>query len=228
MEYPPIESIRLGKPQGKSFWDNIDICVVLASFLCLVASICVVTPRLTLSWQLHFEGQIIVIGFLLSLMNLSLRRIAPTLFLISELRWGGSSLQNYDAILRNSISLSETGYFWRITILLFILLPLGLSVGYKRFTGGSSSAVISSKFPGRYGLAVPPLGDFTTMNNSVYYAIDANVPFIAASSNNSVPPLFESLPIAYGYNTLVLDNGSAALLDMPLPDYSVTTESERS
>jgi len=223
-EYAPTKDMRLGKPQSKSSWDKVDICVVLASFLCLVSSICVVTPRLTLSWQLHFDRQIIIIGFLLSLMNLSLRRIAPTLFLISELRWGGSSLQNYDAILRNSISLSKTGYFWRITILSFILLPLGLSIGYKRFTGGTSSAVIGSKFPGRYGLAVPPLGDFTTMNNSVYFAIDANVPFMAASSSDSVPPPFESLPIAYGYNTLLLDNGSAALLDMPLPDYILSIQ----
>jgi len=216
-EYAPTEDMRLGKPQSKSSWDKVDICVVLASFLCLVSSICVVTPRLTLSWQLHFDRQIIIIGFLLSLMNLSLRRIAPTLFLISELRWGGSSLQNYDAILRNSISLSKTGYFWRITILSFILLPLGLSIGYKRFTGGTSSAVIGSKFPGRYGLAVPPLGDFTTMNNSVYVAM-------AASSSDSVPPPFESLPIAYGYNTLLLDNGSAALLDMPLPNYILSIQ----
>ncbi|KAH8754023.1 hypothetical protein BGZ57DRAFT_773581 [Hyaloscypha finlandica] len=216
--------MRLGMPQGKSSWDKIDICVVLASFLCLVASICVITPRLTLSWQLQFNRQIIIIGFLLSLMNLSLRRIAPTLFLISELRWGGSSLQNYDAILRNSISLSETGYFWRITVLSFILLPLGLSVAYKRFTGGTSSAVIGTKFPGRYGLAVPPLGDFTAMNNSVYFAIDANVPFMAASSSDSIPPPFESLPIAYGYNTLLLDNGSAALLDMPLPEYILSIQ----
>jgi hypothetical protein len=223
-EYAPIEDTRLGMPQGKSPWDKVDICVVLASFLCLVASICIITPRLTLSWQLQFNRQIIIIGFLLSLMNLSLKRIAPTLFLISELRWGGSSLQNYDAILRNSTSLSETGYFWRITIQLFILLPIGLSVGYKRFTGGTSSAVIGSKFPGRYGLAVPPLGDFTTMNNSVYFAIDANVPFMAASSSDSIPPPFEYLPIAYGYNTLLLDNGSAALLDMPLPDYILSIQ----
>jgi hypothetical protein len=34
-EHAPIEDMRLGMPQGKSSWDNIDICVVLASFLCL-------------------------------------------------------------------------------------------------------------------------------------------------------------------------------------------------
>lgn len=223
-EHAPTKDIPLGEPQAKPSWDKLDICVVMASLICLAASICVVTPRLNLSWKLHFERQIIVIGFLLSLMNLSMKRIAPTLFLISELRWGSSTLQNYDAILRNSTTLSGTGYIWKITIFLFISLPLGLSAGYKRFTGGTSSAVISNKFPGRYGLAVPPLGDFTAMNNSIYYAIDANVPFLAASSNDSVPPPFKSLPMAYGYNTLLLDNSSAALLDMPLPDYILSIQ----
>jgi len=40
-----------------------------------------------------------------------------------------------------------------------------------------------------------------------------------ASSNDSVQPPFAELPVAYGYNTLLLDNASAALLDLPMPDY---------
>jgi hypothetical protein len=215
----PVGQTHLGEPRCKPSLNKIDLCTVLASFACLAASICVVTPHLTLAWRLKFNGQIIVIGFLLSIMNLLMKRIAPTLFLILESRWGSSRLQNYDAILRNTMSLSKTGFFWRATLFVFLFLPLGLSVGYKRFTGGRSSAVISSGVEGHYGLALHPLGDFNTMNNSIYFMIDANVPFMAASSDDSFPPPFATMPTAYGYNTLLLDNGTAAMLDMPLPDY---------
>jgi hypothetical protein len=99
------------------------------------------------------------------------RKIASTAFLILESRWGSSSLQNYDAILRNGIFLSHTGLGWRIIIALFTFLPLALSVGYKRFTGGVSSVLISSPWPAyisSYGVSVPPLGDFGAFNNSIY------------------------------------------------------------
>jgi len=44
-----------------------------------------------------------------------------------------------------------------------------------------------------------------------------NVPFMAASANDTILPSTQAT--AYGYNTLLLDNESAALLDLPLPDY---------
>ncbi|KAF8847214.1 hypothetical protein BDZ45DRAFT_539676, partial [Acephala macrosclerotiorum] len=201
----------------KSRFLTIDFCVVLGSFTCLAAAISTVTPRLSLAWQLGFENQIIVIGFLLSIMNLALKKLTPTPLLLLEARWDRSTLQNYDAILRNTLSASHTGLIRRLTILFFLLLPLALSVGYKRFTGETSSNIITNPFLGRYGLAAPPLSDYNAMNNSVYFTINVNVPFMAASSNDSVPP--PSIPTAYGYNTLLLDNASAALLDMPLPDY---------
>jgi hypothetical protein len=210
----------IGKPQSKPTLDIVDLCSVFGSFVCLAASICVVTPHLTVSWRLGFNGQIIIIGFLLSIMNLAMKRIEPRLFLIIEFRWGDSRLQNYDAILRNAISLSKTGVFWRLTLFFFTFLPLTLSIGYKRFTGGHSSAVIDPNISSslrRYGIAPPPLGDYNAMNNSVYYMINSNVPFMAASTNDAVLPPLQAT--AYGYNTLLPDNESAALLDLPLPDY---------
>jgi hypothetical protein len=207
----------LGKPTCKPTFEKVDFGVVLISFISLMLAIVTVTPHLSLAWSLGFEGQIIIIGFLLSVMNLGLKKLTPTLLLLIETRWGPGRLQNYDAILTNTLLASNTSFFWRYIILFFLFLPLVLSVGYKRFTGGTSSAVISNPFSGRYGLAAPPLGNYITMNNSIYYTIDANVPFLAASSDDSVSA--PSIPTAYGYNTLLLDNTSAALLDMPLPDY---------
>ncbi|CZR69579.1 uncharacterized protein PAC_19479 [Phialocephala subalpina] len=211
------DPICLGRPTRKSTFQTIDFCVVFGSFACLAIAISMVTPRLSLAWQLGFDNQIIVIGFLLGIMNLALKKLTPTLLLLIEARWGHSTLQNYDAILRNTLSAPHTGVIWRLSIFFFLLLPLVLSVGYKRFTGGTSSNVIANPFSGRYGLAAPPLGDYNAMNNSVYFSINANVPFMAASANDSIPPPI--IPTAYGSNTLLLDNSSAAILDMPLPGY---------
>jgi hypothetical protein len=181
--------------------------------------VCVVTPQLTLSWRLGYEGQIVVIGFLMSIMALCMKSVASTLFLILEAQWGSSTLQNYDAIVRNTMLSPQTGIHWRGTLLLLVALPLGLSAAYKRFTGGRSSAKITNPSGGYYGLVSAPLGDANVMNNSIYYMINANLAFLAASSNDSIPPPFAELPKGYGYNTLLIDNTTAALLDMPVPDY---------
>jgi len=213
------EAFTVGKPRSKPVFEWIDFGALLCSLACLIASICVVTPKLSLAWRLGYDLQIVVIGFLLSIMNLCFKRIAPIIFPILEARWGRSSLQNYDAIIRNTLWLSQTNTPWRLVILTLIALPLGLSAAYKRFTGGHSSTTITSHYPGHYGLTIPPLGPYSTMNNSIYVMMDAYAPFMLASSNDSIQPPFAELPVAYGYNTLLLDNASAALLDLPMPDY---------
>ena len=189
----------------------------MLSLTCLVISICVVTPRLGLAWQLEFEGQIIVVGFLLGIMNLCLRRGVSMWFLIVEQRWGGSTLQNYHAILRNTALLSQTSLFWRGTILALIILPLALSVAYKRFSGGESRTNVYSDFPGSYGIASAPLAASYVLNNSIYQMMTATAPFMIASASDLVSP--RDFPIAYGYNALLLDHSSAAMLVMPVPDY---------
>ena len=103
-----VDGAAMGKPRANSVLNIIDVVAVLASIASLVASICVITPNWNLSWRLDFEGQIVVIGFLLSIMNLCMMRVAPTLFLILEARWGNSCLQNYESLLRNTLTLSHT------------------------------------------------------------------------------------------------------------------------
>jgi hypothetical protein len=214
-----VDERAVGKPRAKPFLNSIDVLAVLTSIASLIASICVITPNWTPSWRLRFEGQIIVIGFLLSIMNLCMMRIAPTLFLILEARWGNSRLQNYESLLRNTVTLSHTQLIWRATLLSLILLPLGLSVAYKRFSGGHSTLSITARYPGDYGVAPPPMGSYNVMNNfTLYLAINASVPFLDASSNDDIP-LSLADPKAYGFNTLLIDNTSAALLDVPAPKY---------
>jgi hypothetical protein len=208
-----------GKPRAKPFLNSVDVLAVLTSVASLIASICVITPDWSPSWRLGFEGQIIVIGFLLSIMNLCMRRVAPTLFLILEARWGNSRLQNYESLLRNTVTVSHTQLIWRATILSLILLPLGLSIAYKRFSGGHSTVSFTARYPGDYGLAPPPMGSYSVINNfTIFLAINASVPFLDASSNDNIT-LSLAHPKAYGFNTLLIDNTSAALLDVPAPKY---------
>ena len=212
------DAVTLGQPQSKPYLDSLDLAAALCSLACLAASIFVVTPHLTISWRLGFKDQLTVIGFLMSVMTLCVKRLAPTLFLILEAQWGSSNLQNYNAILTNSMWLSQTALLWRTILFILVLLPLGLSAAYKQFAvGGTSTAIIQNRPAGDYGLVAAPLGNINTMNNSIYLMINANLPFMTASSSDSVLPPFADLPKAYGYNTLLLSNTSAALLDMPVP-----------
>jgi hypothetical protein len=213
----PEAGIRaLGTPEEKSKIRIVDFMVVVCCLACFTLSIYVISPNLYPSWRLGFNNQIVVIGFLLSIMNLCTTKLAPVFFFTIEATWGPSSLHNYEAIMRNAALLSHVHFPWRGTLLFFTLLPIGLSVGYKRFLGGSSAINIHSDYTQHYGMVTLPMGDFNVMNNSIYLMINSSVPFMAASSDDNNIPDF---PAAYGFNTLLLDNASTALLDLPVPDY---------
>ena len=219
VETEEAEDATLGRPKRKPRCDILDSLALFTSFACLIFCICVITPKLSFSWQLGFQRQIIIIGFLLSIMNLCMKRIMPTTLLLLEARWGRSTLQNYQAIMTNSFLSSHTSSIWRLLLLAFILLPLGLSVAYKQFLGGLSSAEISPHSDNQYGLNFPSLGDYTPMNNSVYLMMNAAAGFMAASSNDSVPFPAADVPVPFGYNLLLLSNESVAVLDIPMPAY---------
>ena len=208
----------LGRPCKRKFLDWKDLCAVLTALTCCALSICVVVPQLSWAWNLGFDDQIVIIGLLLGVENLCLMRIAPRLAIMVEHRFS-SCLQNYDALLRQTIFLPHTGLICRLFILLVIALPLGLSVAYKRFTGGHSSHILDASYSGNYSLGPPPLGFYSRMNNSIYYMTDALAPFMLAARNDSIKPDVSGFPVAYGYNTLLLSASAAASLDMPKADY---------
>ena len=79
----------------------------------------------------YWNNQPIVLGFLLSVVNLCLGSVTPPLFLHFEARSGASELQNYDGILRNQKFATRLDIVWRLVIGFLLVLPLGLSVAYK-------------------------------------------------------------------------------------------------
>ena len=173
-----------------------------------------------------FKAQIITVGFLLSVMNICAETVIPTCFLALEARYGKSRLQNYNAILAKKFLSSHIDIPWRVTILFFLALPLGLSVGYKQFLGGTSTATLNP-LSGMYGVSFPTIGDWTPMNDPIYLQVSSNAAFYTASANDT-PILneFGHYPIAYGYNVLLLSEDSAALLDLPTNQYLRTIRSK--
>ena len=148
--------------------------------------------------------QLVVLGFLLSIMASCSARQIQKLSLVYEARSGRSTLQNFDALLRSDY-FSTTASFGPRSILLFVFcLPLGLSVAYKEFVGGSTSRTIPSADM-RFGFTAAP--GYQLIGNGQSLVVNAYLPFWSQQMLNRT----------YGFNLYVLDNQTAAVLDAPLP-----------
>jgi hypothetical protein len=160
----------------------------------------------------------VAIGFLLGIMNLCMETVLLFSFLLLEARIGPSRLQNFEAIITGKFLSPSISFGWRLVLLLLIALPLGLSVAYKRFLGGTSSAEITS--PVQYGIDFPRLGNWAPPNDPIYFLTSSIGAFLAASQYSpQTYPATNEFPTAYGYNTLLLSGDSAAILDTPTASY---------
>ena len=220
----------LGKPIRKKKIRIPDVLITLLSLLCLVTAIVTVANE-SISWRLGVGNrQLIVLGFLLSIMNLCLGSVAPTLFLLLEAKFGPSTIQNYDGILRNRPLSSRLSLTWRMTLGLMLALPIGLSVAYKTFLGGESVMMVDAmSYTGNesyYGMSVPPGLQSLGEKIGIWLFFNATLPFaVASSSINGSEPLLPARPQAYGFNVLLLNNQSTAMLDIPQPSYISAVQS---
>ncbi len=103
----PIES--LGLPCEKTVSDAVEIPAVL-SWICFGFSFIILGPWQSIPYYVGFKRQQQFVGFLLSVMNQCFSTGAPNIFMIIAARFGQSTLQNYDAILRNSTLGSHTHF----------------------------------------------------------------------------------------------------------------------
>ena len=221
----------LGKPTVKKRLHLLDISAAGSSFICLALSTIAVANE-SVSWRLGVKNyQLIVTGFLISVMNLwCLASVAPTFFLLLEAKFGPSTLQNYDGILRNQFLSSKLSLLWRLVLGLGLALPLGLSAAYKSFTGGvSAMQVNATAYIGNtsyYGMFAPPglqsLGEKTGI--SLFFNATLSFSVASSSTNGSEPPL-PTHTQAYGFNVLSLNNESTAMLDIPQPSYVSAVQS---
>ena len=219
----------LGVPTVKKRLHISHILAAIVSLICLALATTAVA-NVKVSWLLGQRNyQLIVVGFLLSIMNLCLASTAPSLFLHVEARYGPSTLQNYDGILRNRILSSKLDVPWRLVLGLMTTLPMGLSVAYKTFSGGYSALTINTvDYIGNtsyYGMFAPPGLQSLGEQTGISLFSNATLPFmVAASPTNGIEPPVPLDTQVYGFNILLLDNGTAVALDIPQPDYISTVQ----
>ena len=207
-------SHSLGVPSRKTNLKILDLLVVLVTWLCLAIGVIAITPRLDVAWTLRLQHQLQVVGLMLSIMSQCLQIVAPKLWIMVEAWCGKPKLQNFDAIFRNSIMVSNAHLVWRALLLAFIVLPIGLSLAYKVFVGGQSTHDFGNH-TGTYGMTgAPRLTRNTVLKFGPSYMTNATIPFIMASADYETLPSF---PQPYGFNNLVISNTSSAFLDAPLP-----------
>ena len=214
LEFDRVSS-SLGNPSRKKHFKVLDILVVLVSWICLAVAIITVTPRLDVAWTLRLQHQLQIIGLMLSIMSQCTQILAPKLWIMMEAWLGRLKLQNFDAIFRNSIMVANAHLVWRVLLLAFILLPIGLSLAYKVFVGGYSTHVFGNH-RSSYGMTgAPGLTRTTVLKFGPAYMTNATLPFIMASADHETLPFF---PQTYGFYNLVISNTSSAFLDAPLPN----------
>ena len=152
-------------------------------------------------------NQLIILGFLLSIMSYCTQRSVLLLARLSEERHGMSKLQNFDALLRNSIIGSRIDIWIRVLLISLFALPLGLSAAYKNYVGGSSS---SDFFGYIYRPEYQRLGAV-----GIALMVDAYLPFW-------LDPVIDR---TYGFNLFAESNRTAAMLDAPWPLYLTKLQS---
>ena len=216
----PVKS--LGNPSEKKYFKILDIFIVLVTWACFAIAVIFITPRLHLAWQVQQKRQLQIIGLMISTMSQCVQVLAPRLWIMVEACFKKPKLQNFDAILRNSVMVSQTHPLWRVLLLAFILLPIGLGLAYKQFTNGFSEREIDLPANMMFGLTAPA----GLMRPEIFkfgpaYMVNATLPFLLASmeKQTSTPPQSPgfSKPVPYGFNVLILTNHSTAFLDIPMP-----------
>ncbi|KAM0192363.1 hypothetical protein ACHAPA_005918 [Fusarium lateritium] len=216
---PDREQRGLGKAMKRPYFGWSEFAALLLSFVCSIVGL-VVCFRSQIAADLRQKYQLIIVGLMLSLMDLCTSTIATVVFLQLETRWA-SLLQNYDVIVKKSVLGSlfngrRGNQRWTLLLSASMALPLVLSVGYKTFIGGRVTFEIDSS-KGIYGLT-GPLG-LASFTSGYALMVNATLPLMF-----NVPSKIPSHPQPFGFNMLLLSNESitVAMLDGPSPEYVQT------
>lgn len=81
----------------------------------------------------------------------------------------------------------------------------------------------------KYGIGFPRVDTWAPPNDALYLLSTALGPFISRTQDSDLRASYDpvSFPLAFGYNTLLLDGGSAAILDTPTHSTVVSIQAER-
>lgn len=162
----------------------------------------------SIATSLGFTYQLAVFGLLLSIQGFCTSRQVLLSAIFRLVRVGQATIQDLEALLRNSIFTKKAT--WWVLATLIALAGLGplLSVLYKPFFVGSTLSVIPG-ITGQYGIIPPPQLD-NLNGNGIALAVNAMTPFWQNRTEHSVHDK------VYGENMLVIDEQSTAMLDTPM------------
>ncbi|KAI9818435.1 MAG: hypothetical protein M1827_000494 [Pycnora praestabilis] len=194
-----------GVARSKPYVSKMDFAAIAVSLVCFGLGLASFVPQSTAVW-LGQTDQLIVLGFLLSIMAFCTQRQVQIFGLLWEVS-GKSTLQNFDALLRNTAFTPDRISVSPRALLLFLFaLPLALSVSYKKFSGGSSVVGISST-SGYFGTIGPP--GYQRIGNGLSLLTNVYLPFWTDPG----------YPRTYGFNLFVADKTTTAILDAPFPEF---------
>ena len=209
-----IRTNSLGQPIEKPYYTTQDVFMIFLSLLCLFLGIMAVA-YVPLAGHLGQKNQLVLIGLLLSLMGACTQKQTQLLLITLEARFGASTLQDYDSILRYSILDGNVNWVLRVAIGSVLALPLGLSASYKQFVGGTTTIHINSTM-----LDVGPVGHPGLLQDPLAMMLNVSLPFLM-----NPPSPYRSDPLlgnqvtetgSFGFNVQILSQNTTALLDAPL------------
>ena len=203
-QQPLIHLRTVGKPCSKPYISGMDAAAILVGLTALIVAVIVVWNKST-AVTLGQTNQLVLVGFALTIMGLCAQRQIILVSLLLQVRLGQSTLQNFDALLRNTAFASHSSFLTRAILLFLLALPLGLSIAYKRFSGSRSAVYIRAQ-DSDWGFVTAP--GWPSSGNGLLLAVNAYVPFWEDPAVNRT----------YGYNLFVVSNTTAAVLDTPFPN----------
>ena len=180
-----------------------DTATVVVAVIACALSIAAVLAK-SIAMEIGQTNQLVVLGLLLAIMGLCTQRQVQKLNLLYEACLGASTLQNFEAFLRNDYFASMVTLQPRLILLFLLLLPLGLSASYKKFSGGSTERLIPA--PEIYFGATAAPG-YQLIGNGLSLLVVTYLPFW----------MNPALGRTYGFNLFIADNNTAAILDAPRP-----------
>ena len=211
----------LGKPIEKRYYTVQDICMILLSLLCLLIGILAVVDKAFAAY-LGEKNQLILVGLLLSLMAACTQKQVQLFLITFETRFGASTLQNYDSILRYSMLDGNASLFLKAAIVFIFALPLALSASYKQFVSGSTVLTIDPTV-----VTFGPVGPPGLVEGVLSVWLNASLPFLIPNRTAyQTDPLLRQgdQPMktgSFGFNAQIISENKTALLDAPL-SYEIT------
>ncbi|KAM0324385.1 hypothetical protein ACHAQA_008166 [Verticillium albo-atrum] len=193
--------------------------------LCVIGCLCV-TPKLNLGWRLGLVRQIQVIGVVVSFMGILSKDPIKHLFLLCDARFGNGGRATKIAL--NAGSTFGAGDNWKAKAIwipclgIMSALPVALGVLYKEFLGGFTDRTWPADNYNKtteYDIDFPRIGLWAPAKDPIYLLSTSFAPFQTASGRGEARYPTE-FPQAYGYNTLLLSNDSAAIIDIPTEKYA--------